>query len=122
MSDLAPVFSDLARIMRQHTRGMDIKKDTSTDLYVDTHYIQKNRKPLYFGGVQVKKSYVSYHLMPVYVEPALLKGISKELKARMQGKACFNFASVDKALFRELAGLTAAGVVYYKKHGFLKSK
>jgi hypothetical protein len=29
------------------------------------------QKELFFGGVQIKKNYVSYHLMPVYMEPAL---------------------------------------------------
>lgn len=119
MTDLARVHAELAGIMRKHVRGMDIKQDSSTNLYVDTRHIQKNKKPLWFGGVQVKKNYVSYHLMPVYVEPALLTGISKELRARMQGKSCFNFTSVDAGLFRELAGLTAAGVGYYKKQGFV---
>lgn len=55
---------------------------------VDTRHIQKNKKPLFFGAVQVKKSYVSYHLMPVYLEPDLLAPSSSELKARMQGKSC----------------------------------
>jgi len=57
--------------------------------------------------VKVGKGYVSFHHMAVYGCPALLKGISKELKARMQGKSCFNFKTVDEALFAELEGLVA---------------
>ncbi len=121
MSDLAPVFTALAGIMRRHARGLDFKQDTASDLYVDTHHVQKNRKPLWFGGVQIRKKYVSYHLMPVYVEPALLKGISMGLKARMQGKSCFNFASADPELFRELANLAAAGIAYYRKQDFVQA-
>lgn len=55
------------------------------------------------------KNYVSYHLMPVYMNPAMHERISPELKKRMQGKACFNFTEVDPGLFRELAALTATG-------------
>jgi len=105
--------------MKKVAGGLDFKRDTADDLYVDTRHVQKNRRPLYFGGVQVRKDFVSYHLMPVYVNPGLLKGISKELKARMQGKSCFNFSSVDKALFRELEALTKAGLADYRKQGFV---
>jgi len=39
----------------------------------------------------------------------LLKGASNELMARMQGKSCFNFKSIDPALFTELEALTIRG-------------
>jgi hypothetical protein len=57
--------------------------------------------------------------MPVYVKPELLDGISPELRARMQGKSCFNFKSVEPALFKELAKLTKAGYASYKAQGFV---
>ena len=47
--------------------------------------------------------------MGVYVCPDLLKGASNELMARMQGKSCFNFKSIDPALFTELEALTIRG-------------
>ena len=72
-------------------------------------------KEVWFGGVQVRKSYVSYHLMPVYVFPDLLDGISAELRKRMQGKSCFNFKQIDEKLFRELARLTEKGYRRFKK-------
>ena len=61
---------------------------------------------MYFGGVTVGKAYIGYHLMPVYGRPALLAGISPELRKRMQGKSCFNFKKPDPVLFEELAELT----------------
>ncbi|MGQ0383707.1 MAG: hypothetical protein ACT4UP_03345 [Gammaproteobacteria bacterium] len=39
----------------------------------------------------------------------------------MQGKSRFNFAAVDPVLFRQLAGLTAKGVEYYRKRGLLQA-
>lgn len=77
-------------------------------------------KPVWFGGVQTKKNYVSFHLMPVYVYPELLQGISPELKKRMQGKSCFNFKAVDEPLFTELAALAEAGYQRYVQTGLLK--
>jgi hypothetical protein len=67
------------------------------------------RREVWFGGVQTRKRYVSYHLMPVYVFPELLDDVSAELKKRMQGKSCFNFTRVDQRLFHELAQLTEKG-------------
>lgn len=45
--------------------------------------------------------------------------ISPDLKKRMQGKSCFNFASPDEALFNELAALTEAGFQDYRKKGYV---
>jgi hypothetical protein len=60
-------------------------------------HIQKNKRPLFFGAVQVKKNYVSCYLRPVYADPTLLARISDSLKKRMQGKSCFNFTPADPA-------------------------
>ncbi|MFP4208710.1 MAG: hypothetical protein ACLFSC_08615 [Wenzhouxiangella sp.] len=57
--------------------------------------------------------------MPLYVKPALLESVSPALKARMQGKSCFNFSAVDPALFEELEGLTRTGYASYKEQGFV---
>ena len=68
----------------------------------------KNKQRVFFGAVRVGKSYVSFHLMPVYVFADLLAGLSPELKKHMHGKSCFNFKTVDEELFKELARLTKA--------------
>lgn len=79
----------------------------------------KLKKPLWIGGVQIGKNYVSYHFMPVYMAPRLLETVSVELKARKQGKACFNFSTIDEPLFAELAALTARGFAGAAKAGFI---
>lgn len=118
-ADLTAVFTVLRRLMAAHAKGLDVTADTPADFCVYTRHILKNKTPLFFGSVQVKKNYVSYHFMPVYVDPGLLAGVSPALKKRMQGKSCFNFSEVDRPLFRELAALTRAGVDRYRKEGYL---
>lgn len=118
MADLDVVFADLRKIMAPYAAKLDCKRNDDTELYVDTHHVQKNSKPLFFDAVQIKKAHVSYHLMPVYVTPKLLDGLSPALKARMQGKSCFNFTVADKVLLKELADLTAAGFDSYREQGF----
>src|SRR5690349_13944470 len=70
-------------------------------------------------GEQVRKSYVSFYLMPVYLYPELLDGMSPQLKARMQGKSCFNFKKVEPALLEELGRLAKRGFERYKQEGLL---
>ena len=118
MTELAAVYADLHRIMAPYAAKLDVKRDDGTELYVDTRHIQKNRKPLFFGAVQVKKAYVSYHLMPLYLKPGLLDATSPELKARMQGKSCFNFKTSEPQLFKELSALTKSAYASYREQGY----
>lgn len=119
MADLQTVFLALRAIMAPYAAGLDAKTDNDAELCVDTRHVQKNKKPLFFGAVQRKKAFVSYHLMPVYLAPALLADVSPALKARMQGKSCFNFNSAEAPLLKELAALTEAGYASYREQGFV---
>lgn len=121
MADMTPVFKALRAVLAPYASTLVVQTDTATELYLDTRHTQKNGKPLFFGAVQVKKGFVSYHLMPVYAQPALLDHVSPELKARMQGKSCFNFKAPDPALFAELAALTRAGYDSYRQQGFVSA-
>jgi hypothetical protein len=53
--------------------------------------MRNGKKVIFFGAAQIKKNYVSFYLMPVYMFmfPKLLDNISPELKKHMQGKSCF---------------------------------
>jgi hypothetical protein len=119
MADLDLVFAELKAVLEPHVRGLRIETDTDTSFYVDTAHILGNKKPLFFGAVEKKKNHVSYHLMPVYLDPDLLAEISGALRKRMQGKSCFRFSDVDRTLFEELSDLTAAGVLSYREAGYL---
>ncbi|RYZ71987.1 MAG: hypothetical protein EOP91_09390 [Lysobacteraceae bacterium] len=107
MKDLDPVFRALSGVLRKHVARMSIKTDAPGHLYVELPPAGPKRKPAFFGAVQTKKSYVSYHLMPVYEDPSLLDGTSDALRKRMQGKSCFNFSEEDPVLFAELDRLTS---------------
>lgn len=119
MVEFAEVYRELRKIMQPYAAALVVTRDDDAELALDTRIEQKNRTRLCFGAVQVKKSYVSFHLMPLYVSPALLDGVSPALRARMQGKSCFNFKRVHPVLFDELAVLTQAGYGFYQQHGFV---
>ena len=113
--EFSHLFEELKSIMQPYAMNLDCKKDEPGNYYLDTKFIMENKKPLYFGGVRINKNYVSYHLMPIYVNPELLKSISSDLKKRMQGKSCFNFKAIDRKLFKELDNLTQAAFNYIAK-------
>lgn len=116
---LQVVFDQLRPILAEYAPHMVCTEESVDSYSLDTHHIMKNKKPLFFAAVKVNRQYVSFHLMPVYVQPELLKNISPELKKRMQGKSCFNFRQVDDCLFAELKELARAGYEFYRHQGYV---
>jgi len=109
----AEVFKRLRSILARHVPPLVVSKDTASDYSLAVDFPSAPENARYFGGVNIRRSYVSFYLMPVYANPALLTGLSGELGKRMQGKSCFNFSKVDEDLFEELAALTDRGVPEY---------
>jgi len=112
-------FNQLKSILKKFEKNLRVKADSDDNYCLNAGYDEKRKADIYFGAVQIKKNYVSYHLMPVYVNPKLLDGISPELKKRMQGKSCFNFKVVDKKILGELSDLSKKGFEFYKTSGML---
>lgn len=119
MTDLIHLFGELRGVMLPYVLKLDCKVDGSDELSVDTQHILENKNRLWFEGVKIEKRHVSYHLMPVYVNPKLLEGISPGLRKRMHGKSCFSFTAADPSLLKELAELTEAGFMYYREQGYV---
>lgn len=115
----AMVFRQLRSILQKHAAHLTVKVDTAASYYLDAAFSEKFNRDLFLGSVQIKKNYVSFYLMPVYMFPELLQGISPNLKKRMQGKSCFNFAEADEKLFKELALLTKKGFAKFKQEKLL---
>jgi hypothetical protein len=134
MPDLHPVYAELRSRLSRHAAGF---RESSNVTDANAPASRKERAPddatyvllgapterypdgQLFAMVKVGKRYVSYHLMCVYLEPALLEGMSPGLGRRMQGKSCFNFTKVDEPLFDELEALTARGKALYAERGLL---
>ena len=109
------VFEHLKNILKPYANTLTITADTSDSYSLDGPYSEKWKKEVFFGAAQVKKNYVSFYLMPVYMYPELAKEISPALKKRMQGKSCFNFKKVEPGLFNELTELTKKGAEKFKQ-------
>jgi hypothetical protein len=116
--DFQATFRQLKTILQRYEKKLTVTTNKPGLYYLDGAYSEEHRKSIFFGAVAIKKNYVSYHLMPVYASPELLKSLSPALKKRMQGKSCFNFTTIDKATLSELAALTKRGYAGFKRMGF----
>jgi hypothetical protein len=125
---LEPTFERLRTILQEHQANFSVKSDKTTLFGLEAPVGPSTIKA--WGGkakapsipvawVEVKKSYVSYHLMGIYMNPMLQAKLSEALRAHMQGKSCFNFKNVDEALFQELSKVTAESLAALKKGGFV---
>ena len=114
-NDFPLVFEHLKNILGPYAKQLTLKTDTADTYYLDGPYSEKWKKELFFGSVQIKKNYVSFYLMPVYMYPELLADISPDLKKHMQGKSCFNFKKVEPELFAELDQLPRRGAEKFRE-------
>lgn len=119
-SDHPAAFAGLRQILQKHADGMIVLTDTQVDFTVATRATAPNGKPMWFAAVLLKKSAVTYHLMPLYFNPALQAAVPAELLRRKQGKTCFNFQRPDPALFQQLDRLTRQARQHWHRCGLLQ--
>jgi hypothetical protein len=120
----ASVFAALKAVMAGQAPRLVIQKDAAREYTLVTKspspFPQHKGQPMWFGAVKIGKAYVSYHLMPLYMNAALTNTISPALKKQMQGKSCFNFKTApDRTTLEELERLTAAAADHWAAHNWL---
>ena len=116
----AQIAEALAALLRPYADRLDVVNDSAAAYYTQTKKPAYKKGPLMFAAVRVGKAYVSYHLMPIYMNEPLKATISPALRKRMQGKACFNFKAVpEAAVLDELRALTEAGFRSFEAAGYL---
>ena len=107
--DFQSVFNRLKTILVNYESNLVVTANEVGNYSLNTPFIMKYGKEIFFAAVIINKNYVSYHLMPVYVFPELLDGLSTGLMKRMQGKSCFNFTALNSEILEELSELTSKG-------------
>ena len=73
------VFVDLKKIMKKYQHMLEIIDDTENVYSLNSAYSEKYKRKIWFVGIRIMKNYVGYHLMPVYIFPELIEGISPEM-------------------------------------------
>jgi hypothetical protein len=123
-ADFESVFAALKPVLGKYAKRLAVKTDTPVEYTLVTKraspFPQHKGHPMDFGSVRVGKAYVSFHLMPLYMNEALTKTISPALKKRMQGKSCFNFTvAPEPEALSELKRLTEAGLKQWGEKNWL---
>ena len=113
------IFARLRQILEPHSARLKVTADAPDHYCLEVAFSPKLKKAFPVAWVKVGKAYVSYHFMPVYMFPKLRERMSKKLRARMQGKSCFNFKVSDETLFKELEEVTTEGFALCGKAGFV---
>lgn len=116
---LSIVFDELKKLLEPFEKSLICKENDSESYYLDTAHKMKNKKICFLGRFKKRKKYISYYLMPVYMEPRLLDGMSKRLKKRMHGKSCFNFKDINEIPLQELKEFTEKGFNFYQSNGYI---
>lgn len=115
------VFGWLRGVMAAQARGFVVTADKPGYYQLDAQrpYIPNKPPSAYFGAVKTGKRYVSYYLMALYMDKALVDSVTPALKKRMQGMSCFNFTKVDEALAADLGEVTRRCAEAYRERGLL---
>jgi hypothetical protein len=112
------VFAKLKQVFRRHLDRLSVQSDSATEYTLvgrkPSPFPPHKGHPMFFSSVRLGKAYVSFHLLPLYMNESLSRTISPALRKRMQGKACFNFKiTPDAELIAELERLTHAGFKFF---------
>jgi hypothetical protein len=118
------IFAQLKPLLEKHAARLSVKENSSIEFTVLTRsaspFPQHKGQAMFFGSVRIGKAYVSFHLMPLYMNASLSKTISPALKKRMQEKTCFNFKTgPGPHILSELQRLTDAGVKQWTEKKWL---
>jgi len=117
-STFEAIFVRLRKILEPHSVPLKVTADAPDYYGLELAFSPKLKKAFPVAWVKIGKAYVSYHFMPVYMFPKLRERMSGALRARMQGKSCFNFKVLDETLFKELEQMTTEGFAMCRKAGF----
>ena len=121
-AEFSSIFARLRKILEPYSKTLAVTQDTPARYCLTGGVHPAHKTPMPVTWVEIGKNYVSFHHMGVYGFPILRDEMSAELKARMQGKSCFNFKTANETLFKELEQVTARGFAAFKQAGFLSDK
>jgi len=122
--DFDAVFRDLRAILERQAATFSVPDDGPKRYCLDAPIGpatvkswggKVKRKTIPVAWAEIGKAYVSFHLMGL---EAASSAMSPALKARLQGKTCFNFSKPEAALFEELEAVTVRSIAALRKAGY----
>lgn len=114
--EFTETFARLRGILTPYAKKLSVTFDEPSRYWISSPTrTDRSGKPLMAAAVILGKAYVSYHFLPVYINPKLLNEVSPSLRKHLQGgKACFKFKTIDEDDLKELSVLTKKGIADLK--------
>lgn len=123
-TDFVEIFQTIRASMQPYAaKGFVVKKNTD-DVYElwserDIEIDGRKRSEVFFASVCIKKNYVGFYFMPVYVEPELKAVLHPDLLKRLKGKSCFHITKLTEELLDQLVNALTSGFTFYKQKGWV---
>ncbi|HEX5176632.1 MAG TPA: hypothetical protein VFV83_06370 [Chthoniobacteraceae bacterium] len=115
------IFADLRALLEKYAdrESLVVIDDSERRYCLAGGRHPKHKTPMPLAWVQIGKGYVSFHHMGICSSRNVRHLLSPRLKARMQGKTCFNFKTCEPAILEELDAVTAYAFAALRKAGLL---
>jgi len=120
MHDFSGTFRVLKALLDPYASRLHATHDTPELYMLNGEFAREFNRVMPFAGVQMRNSYVTFVLLPVYSHPELLSRASDGLRKRLQGKSGFNFVRPERELLVELSALVDSGFRLYERLGWVK--
>ena len=117
--ELRFVFEQLKAILKPYQDFLVISHEATGEYRLSTRFVMSNNQTLCFADIKLNTGGVSFHLMPVYVDPILLLDIGPELKQQMQSKANFYFDTLTPTLNAQLTRLVDLSFRSFQQQGYV---
>jgi hypothetical protein len=114
LASLKVVFAALKPLLQKRVDDLAVGTDTPKVYKLvarrPSPFPQHRGRPLEFGTVALRRKYVVFELMPLYMNPALVRGLSVGLKKRLH-RTCFRFQRMpDPEVIAELDRLAVGAL------------
>ena len=80
----------------------------------------KQKKAVYFAGIQRKKTYVGFYYFPMYCLAELKTQLSPTLLSHLKGKSCFHIKKGYDSLQKDIHEALSIGLQWYQAQGWAR--
>ncbi len=122
-TDKQQIFLQLKDVLQKYAKLMSVTTDTNTEFQVYTgkpvELPGRKFPTMYFAGLIIKKNFVGFYFMPIYMNPDLVSKLAPELLKLLKGKSCFHFTKLDPTIIPKLESALQLGYEGYQERGWI---
>ena|SRR5262245_17336970 len=128
-ASLETVYEELHELLSEYAPPFVLKEDSiqgKRDLHLQAP--EPVLVPGKYGGspkmvgmasIILQKGYVGFYFLPIYLEPALAKKLSPELRKLLKGKTCFYVRRLTPELKKDVRAALEIGKKDFAKRGWI---